>query len=61
VRFCFGDSTKNLPSTGFRFHIADAYLEMPLSDLATPDECRIQRHHDRWRHCFRRHDRTLFE
>jgi hypothetical protein len=61
VGFGFGDGAKNLPSTGFRFDIADTYLEMPLADLATPDECRIQRHHDRWCHCFRCHGRTLLQ
>ena len=52
--FGFGDRTENLSSTEFCFQIADAYLKMSLPGLATPDEGRIERHHDRWRRCFRR-------
>jgi hypothetical protein len=52
VRFGFGDGTENLPSTKFRFNIADAYLKMPLRFLATPDEGRIQGHHDSGRRYF---------
>ncbi len=46
VRFGFGDGTENLPSTEFRFDIADTHFKMPLHILATPDEGRIQGHHD---------------
>jgi hypothetical protein len=53
VRFRSGDGSENLAGAGFRFDIADAYLEMPLPFLATPDEGRIRGHHDRRRHYFR--------
>src|SRR5271157_1467012 len=46
VRFRSGDGAENLPATGLRFDIADPHLEMPLPVLTTPDEGRIQGHHD---------------
>src|ERR1700733_143912 len=47
VRFGFGDGTENLPSTEFRFDIADTHFKMSLGFLATPNEGRILGHHDR--------------
>jgi hypothetical protein len=60
-RFSSGDGAENLSGFGFHFDIADMHLEMPLAVLATPDEGRIQRDHDRRRRHFRPYGGTLTE
>ena len=47
VRLGLGDGAEDLPPSGRRLGIADPDLQVPLAGPATPDEGRIQGHHDR--------------
>jgi len=53
VRAGSGDGAENLAATRLRFHIANAYLQVTFSVLATPDEGGIQGDRDRRRRRFR--------
>jgi hypothetical protein len=53
VRVGSGDGAENLAATRLRFHIANPYLQVTFSVLATPDEGGIQSDRDRRRRRFR--------
>src|SRR3954454_2153648 len=47
IRVGLGDGAENLPSSARRLDSADPDLQVPLAGPATPNEGRIQGHHDR--------------
>jgi hypothetical protein len=53
VRIGFRDGTENLSCPGFRFDVANPYLQVTLPVLTAPDEGGIQGVRDRRRRCFR--------
>src|SRR4051794_5426685 len=47
VRVSLHHGAEDLPPSARRLNIADPNLQLPLAGLATPNEGRIQGHHDR--------------